>query len=79
MKTQHTNSEEVHDLCSRNSANKLLEIAIPSLDFFFQCLPPYILGNTLEIKSIFFGKCNGIPLRQMDHKIRTKNHHYSQA
>lgn len=43
MKTQHTNSEVVHDLCSRNSANKLLEIAIPSLDFFFNpSLPIYL-------------------------------------
>lgn len=78
MKTWHAISEVVHDLYSINSANKLVEIVIPSSDFL-QPLLPYKLGNAPEIKSIVFGKSNGIPLRQMDHNIRTQNHHYRQA
>lgn len=34
MKAWHAISEVVHDLCSINSANKLVEIVIPSLDSF---------------------------------------------
>lgn len=68
MKAWHAISEVVQDLCSINSADKLVETVTPSLNFF-QLLLPYMLGNTLEIKSILFGN---IPLRQMDHISRTK-------
>lgn len=74
-KTWQVISGVVHKLHSIKGANKLVEIVIPSLDFLFQPFLPYILGNTFEIKSVLFGKLNSIPLRQMDHKIRTKKHH----
>ena len=64
-------SRSGHDLCSINSAKKLVEVIIPLSDFL-QLLLPYKLGNAPKIKSTLFGKSNGIPLRQMYHKTQNQ-------
>lgn len=75
MKSWHAISEVVHDLCSINSANKLVEIVIPSLGDFFPT-PLSLYAWKCSRNKVLFGN---ISSRQMDHKIRTKNHNYSQA